>query len=312
MSRKLRTVKMLAVAMLLSVPILWGCGGINGKIEATGKFEATEIIVSAEATGKIMELSVKEGMNLLAGDMVGYIDTLQLYLQKERLLAGSDAVRARRADVGKQIAVLEQQIVNLNIELGRAKRLVESNAGNTKTVDDIESQINTLNRQIEAQRSVLERGNLSADKESHGIELQVAQTEDMIRKSKIISPIMGTLLAKYAEPGEFTAIGRPLFKIADLENMILRAYFSYDQIMGMKIGDEVQVSTSTSKSEGAIYKGIVSWISGEAEFTPKTIQTKDERINLVYAVKILVKNDGYIKIGMYGDVIESAPTLRSE
>jgi len=159
---------------------------------------------------------------------------------------------------------------------------------------------------------VLERGNLSADKESHGIELQVAQTEDMIRKSKIISPIMGTLLAKYAEPGEFTAIGRPLFKIADLENMILRAYFSYDQIMGMKIGDEVQVSTSTSKSEGAIYKGIVSWISGEAEFTPKTIQTKDERINLVYAVKILVKNDGYIKIGMYGDVIESAPTLRSE
>ena len=292
-----------AAAMLLSVPVLSGCDGNSGKIEATGKFEATEIIVSAEATGKIMELTVKEGMTLLAGDMVGYIDTLQLYLQKERLLAGSDAVRARRADVGKQIAVYEQQIANLNRELVRAKRLVESNAGNTKTVDDIEYQINTLNRQIEAQRSVLEKGNLSADKESHGIELQVAQTEDMIRKSRIASPITGTILAKYAEPGEFTAIGRPLFKIADIENMVLRAYFAYDQMLGLKLGDEIQVSTSTSKSEGNIYKGVVSWISAEAEFTPKTIQTKDERTNLVYAVKISVKNDGHIKIGMYGDVV---------
>ena len=303
MSHKLRTEKILAAIMLLSVPVLSGCGGKDGKIEATGKFEATEIIVSAEATGKIMELSMKEGTTLLAGDMVGYIDTLQLYLQKERLLAGSDAVRARRADVGKQIAVLEQQIANLNRELERAKRLVASSAGNTKTVDDIESQINTLNRQIEAQRSVLERGNLSADKESHGIELQVAQTEDMIRRSKIVSPITGTILAKYAEPGEFTATGRPLFKIADLENMILRAYFTYDQMLELKLGDEVQISTSTGKSEGAVYKGIVSWISDEAEFTPKTIQTKDERSNLVYAVKISVKNDGHIKIGMYGDLM---------
>ena len=304
MNHKLRTEKILAAIMLLSVPVLSGCGGKDGKIEATGKFEATEIIVSAEAIGKIMELSMKEGTTLLAGDMVGYIDTLQLYLQKERLLAGSDAVRARRADVGKQIAVLEQQIANLNRELERAKRLVESNAGNTKTVDDIESQINTLNKQIEAQRSVLERGNLSADRESHGIELQVAQTEDMIRKSRIVSPIKGTILAKYAESGEFTAIGRPLFKIADLENMVLRAYFTYDRMLEMKIGDEVQISTSTSKSDGAIYKGVVSWISSEAEFTPKTIQTKDERTNLVYAVKILVKNDGYIKIGMYGDIVK--------
>jgi hypothetical protein len=304
MNRIIKTWKIVAVAtILLSVPVISGCGGKSGQIEATGKFEATEIIVSAEATGKIMEISVKEGMNLTAGDMVGYIDTLQLYLQKERLLAGSDAVRARRADVGKQIAVLEQQISNLNVELERAKRLVASNAGNTKTVDDIESQINTLNRQIEAQRSVLERGNLSADKESHGIELQVAQTEDMIRKSRIVSPITGTILAKYAEPGEFTAIGRPLFKIADLENMILRAYFTYDQMSGLKLGDEVQVSTSTGKSEGAVYKGVISWISEEAEFTPKTIQTKDERTNLVYAVKISVKNDGYLKIGMYGDVM---------
>ena len=304
MSRKFKTWKIVAVAtILLSVLVISGCGGKSGQIEATGKFEATEIIVSAEATGKIMEMSVKEGMNLSAGDMVGYIDTLQLYLQKERLLAGSEAVRARRADVGKQIAVLEQQISNLNVELERAKRLVASNAGNTKTVDDIESQINTLNRQIEAQRSVLERGNLSADKESHGIELQVAQTEDMIRRSKIVSPITGTILAKYAEPGEFTATGRPLFKIADLENMILRAYFTYDQMLELKLGDEVQISTSTGKSEGAVYKGIVSWISDEAEFTPKTIQTKDERSNLVYAVKISVKNDGHIKIGMYGDLM---------
>jgi len=304
MKRKFKTAKVVAaVTILLSVPVISGCGGKDGQVEATGKFEATEIIVSAEATGKIMEMSVREGMNLSAGDMVGYIDTLQLYLQKEGLLAGSDAVRARRADVGKQIAVLEQQISNLNIELERAKRLVVSNVGNTKTVDDIESQINTLNRQIEAQRSVLERGNLSADKESHGIELQVAQTEDMIRKSRIVSPITGTILAKYAEPGEFTAIGRPLFKIADLENMILRAYFTYDQMLELKLGGEVQISTSTGKNEGAVYKGIVNWISDEAEFTPKTIQTKDERSNLVYAVKILVKNDGHIKIGMYGDIM---------
>ena len=299
-----KIIRMLAVvAILLSVPVLLGCSGKSGKIEATGKFEATEIIVSAEATGKIVELSVTEGMNLTAGSMIGYIDTLQLYLQKERLLAGSDAVRARRADVGKQIAVLEQQRTNLNIELERAKRLVESNAGNTKTVDDIESQINTLKRQIEAQRSTLERGNLSADKESHSIELQVAQTEDMIRKSRIVSPITGTVLTKYAEQGEFTATGRALFKIADMETMILRAYFTYDQILNMKIGDRVQISTSTSKSEGAVYTGVISWISSEAEFTPKTIQTKDERTNLVYAAKISVKNDGYLKIGMYGDVL---------
>ena len=292
-----------AVVLLLFMFLIQGCGAKNGAIEATGKFEATELIVSAEATGKIMRLPVTEGMGVTAGEMLGYIDTLQLYLQKERLLAGSSAVRARRADVGKQIAVLEQQVSNLNIELERAKRLVESNAGNTKTVDDIESQINTLNRQIEAQRSVLERGNLSADNESRGIELQVAQTEDMIRKSKIVSPITGTVLAKYAEEGEFTAMGKPLFKVADIDKMVLRAYFTYDQVLRLKIGDEVRVSTSTGSDGGSEYKGVVSWISAEAEFTPKTIQTKDERTNLVYAAKILVENDGYIKIGMYGDVM---------
>ena len=304
MSRMVK-IKMLKIAgiLLLVAPLLVGCGKKAGKIEATGKFEATEIIVSAEATGKIEKLKVEEGVNVLSGEMLGHIDTLQLYLQKERLLAGNDAVRARRADIGKQIAVLEQQVANLNKELERAKRLVESNAGNTKTVDDIESQINTLNRQIDAQRSVLERGNLSADNESRGIELQVAQTEDMIRKSKIASPVTGTVLSKYTEEGEFTAVGRPLFKVADLSKMVLRAYFTYDQVQMLKIGDEVTVSTVTGNDTGTQYTGVVSWISPEAEFTPKTIQTKDERTNLVYAVKILVVNDGYIKIGMYGDVV---------
>ncbi len=289
---------------LISVAFLAlsSCNSSNGEYDATGNFEATEVIVSAEATGKILEFSVDEGSTLDADQYLGYIDSTQLFLQKMRLLASNGAVKSRRADVGKQIASINQQIENLNIEKRRALNLIKSNAGNVKTLDDINAQIATLEKQLDAQKSNLEKGNSSVDKESSAIEIQIEQLEDQLRKCRITSPIKGTVLAKYAEKGEVTTMGKPLFKIADVESLILRAYITSGQLSKLKIGQEVRVFVDFGDNGQNEYLGNVSWISDSAEFTPKTIQTKDERANLVYAVKIIVKNDGYLKIGMYGEV----------
>ena len=297
----MKTVKnVLFYAIFLSLTA--ACGNGNGDYDASGTFESPEIIVSAEANGKIMRFNVEEGDLLKDGQEVGYIDTVQLYLKKMQLLTSVKSVQSRRSDIAKQIAATKEQIAKAEKEKKRNENLLKSNAATQKQVDDIDSQLAVLQKQLAAQISTLQNSNQSVTEESSAMEIQVAQVEDQLQKSHIISPINGTVLSKYAEAGELATQGKPLFKIADIENMYLRAYIIADQLTQMKLGQEVKVFADYGEDGKREYTGKVTWISDKAEFTPKTIQTRDERANLVYAVKIAVKNDGYLKIGMYGEV----------
>ncbi len=282
---------------------LAACGHGNRDFDASGTFESTEVIVSSEANGKIMQFDVEEGDVLKAGQEVGYIDTVQLYLKKLQLLSSVKSVQSRRSDITKQIAATQEQIAKAEKEKQRNENLLKSNAATQKQVDDIESQLVVLQKQLAAQISTLQNNNQSVTEESSAIEVQVAQIEDQLRKCRITSPIDGTVLSKYAEMGELASQGKPLFKIADVDNMYLRAYVIADQLTQIKLGQEVKVYADYGKDDSREYTGKITWISDKAEFTPKTIQTKDERANLVYAVKVAVKNDGYLKIGMYGEIM---------
>ena len=278
------------------------CGHKKGNYDASGTFEATETVVSAQANGQIEAFNVIEGQQLTANAEVGYIDTIQLYLKKEQLLANMKAVDSRSYNVALQIASINQQISKQETELARFKNLAKSNAATQKQVDDIQASIDLLQRQLAAQTETLQNNNSSVSSEAKGLAIQVEQVEDLIRKSIIFSPIDGTVLAKYAEIGEIAVQGRALFKVADVNNLFLRAYFTADQLNKLKLNQELRVFADFGKKEMREYKGTIAWISDKAEFTPRTILTKDERANLVYAVKIAVKNDGYLKIGMYGEV----------
>ncbi len=284
------------------VILLSACGRGNGDYDASGVFEATEVIVSAEANGKIMQFDITEGQLLDAGREIGYIDTVQLYLKKMQLLANMKSVKTRYTDVPRQIAATKQQIATQRNELKRFENLVKSNAANQKQVDDINAQILVLERQLAAQTETLENSNRGVSEESTGLDIQVAQLNDQLQKSIITSPIKGTVLSKYAEQGELATQGRVLFKIADMDNMFLRAYITSGQLTEVKIGQQVRVFADFGEKDMKEYAGTITWISDKSEFTPKTIQTRDERANLVYAVKIAVKNDGYLKKGMYGEL----------
>ena len=284
------------------VILLSACGRGNGDYDASGVFETTEVIVSAEANGKIMQLDITEGQLLDAGREIGYIDTVQLYLKKMQLLANMKSVKTRYTDVPRQIAATKQQIATQRNELKRFENLVKSNAANQKQVDDINAQILLLERQLAAQTETLENSNRGVSEESTGLDIQVAQLNDQLQKSIITSPIKGTVLSKYAEQGELATQGRVLFKIADMDNMFLRAYITSGQLTEVKIGQQVRVFADFGEKDMKEYAGTITWISDKSEFTPKTIQTRDERANLVYAVKIAVKNDGYLKKGMYGEL----------
>lgn len=292
-------VKQLAAIGLL--PLLCACGKGSG-FDATGTFEATEVIVSAEVNGRIMQYDVDEGTALKAGEQVGYIDTTQLYLQKMQLTANARSVRSRTQDVSKQIASTREEIAKAQYEKRRNEKLLASNASTQKQIDDLDSQIAVLEKKLAAQISSLQNSNTSITEESSALEIQVAAIEDMIRKSVISSPIDGTVLANYAQAGELAAPGKALFKVADTGNMYLRAYITSSQLAEVKIGQKVKVFSDYGDDIRKEYPGTVKWIADKAEFTPKTIQTKDERADLVYAVKIAVPNDGTIKIGMYGEV----------
>ena len=290
--------------LLIIIPfIIVSCSGRDEQFDASGTFEATEVIVSGEATGRITELSFEEGMDVVANTVIGYIDSTQLYLKKMQLLSNVSAVGKRRLDVGKQIAALEGQISTQKYELSRMERLLAAGAGNQKQVDDINSSITVLGRQLDAQRSSLENSNASLTDEQKALEIQVAQIDDQLQKCRIASPVTGTILSKYAEEGEFAATGKALFKVANLDIMTLRAYITSAQLTELKLGQIVKVLSDFGDSGSREYSGTVTWISDKSEFTPKTIQTKDERANLVYAIKVSVVNDGYLKIGMYGDLI---------
>jgi HlyD family secretion protein len=282
--------------------MLVSCSSRKDSDDASGVFEATEVIVSSEATGKILWFDVDEGTELTADQAVGGVDSVQLYLRKMQLLANIKAVESRRPDVGIQIAAVEQQLATAKSERQRVENLLKANAANQKQLDDANAQIAVLERQLAAQKKTLVRASDGITSENSGLEIQVAQVSDQLAKCSIINPINGTVLAKYAEQGEVTANGKALYKIADMKNMILRAYIVGSQLTQVNLGQKVRVFADFGEKDSRKYDGVISWISDKAEFTPKTIRTRDERANLVYAMKINVKNDGYLKIGMYGSV----------
>lgn len=287
--------------IIASLVFLYSCGKSNEQYDASGTFEATEIMVSSEASGKILQFGAQEGELLQPGNEIVLIDTLQLFLKKQQLLSSINALQSRRPEVNKQIAAVQQQIATAKTEKQRAENLVKANAANQKMLDDINAQIVVLEKQLAAQKSTLDISNRGISDDVATMEIQVAQLDDQLLKCRIASPINGTLLVKYAQVGELAMPGKALFKVADMESMILRAYITSDQLTQLKIGQTVKVFADFGEGTRE-YSGTISWVSGKAEFTPKTIQTKDERANLVYAVKIAVKNDGYLKIGMYGQV----------
>ena len=282
--------------------LLASCGSGSGHFDAMGTFEATEVIVSSEANGKLMRFDVAEGQRLGMGQEVGYVDTVQLYLTKVRLQESNRAVLSNLPDVKKQIAATRQEIDKQRTEKSRYEALVAGNAANQKQVDDIDSRLKVLEKQLEAQLSTLQNNTRSISGESAAIMAQIEQMEDQLNKCRIVSPINGTVLTKYAEQGELATQGRALFKIADMDQVFLRAYITSDQLSDIKLGQELALFADYGNDNLKEYKGAVTWISDKAEFTPKSILTKNERANLVYAVKIAVKNDGYLKIGMYGQV----------
>lgn len=281
---------------------LYACGNKKERYDASGTFEAVEVIVSSEASGRILVLDFQEGQLLEAGQQIGLTDSLQLHLRKMQLQAGIRALESRRLDVSKQLAATRQQIETAQNELQRFQNLFEANAANQKQVDDIKAQISQLEKQLDAQQSSMVQTNQGISQEATAQELQVAQLQDQIEKCIIKSPLAGSVLVKYAEAGELATIGKPLFKMADTRNMIFRAYVASSQLTKLQIGQQVHVFADYGEGETRQYPGIITWISEKSEFTPKTIQARDERDNLVYAIKVAVENDGYLKIGMYGNL----------
>ncbi len=291
-----------AVYLLGLAVLFFACHGEDGEYDATGVFETTEVIVSAQGTGEIMRFDIDEGKTVDAEVELGYIDTVQLSLKKQELLANLEATDSRRYDVARQIASLREEIATQKREQQRYQNLVQAKAANQKQLDDINARLATLEKQLAAQTETLENGNRTVSGQVRMLEAQLAQVEDQIGKCRISSPINGTILSKYAEAGELASQGRALFKVGDIVNMYLRAYITADQLTELKIGQSVRVFADEGESGHREYAGTVSWISDKAEFTPKTIQTRDERANLVYAVKIQIQNDGFVKRGMYGEI----------
>lgn len=272
---------------------LLSCNNSNDKADGYGNFEATEITVSAENNGKLIKFNVNEGDVLEKDTFLGYIDTIQLDLQREQLLVSKAVVASKSKGVLSQINILKAQLKTAEINKNRIKNLIKDNAGTQKQLDDITGEIDIIKQRI---RSV-EIQNAPVVNELKSIDVQLKQVDDQINKSKIINPVNGTILVKYAEPNEITSFGKPLYKIADLSIMQLRVYISETQLANIKIGQEVTVKIDDNESMKS-YNGIIAWIASEAEFTPKIIQTKEERVALVYAVKVDVVNDGSLKIGM--------------
>ena len=288
---------LLAVAAVL-------CSSCSGKtaFDACGNFEADEILVSSQGTGQLMWSDIQEGMTVTAGNTLGIIDTVQLYLQKTQLESQLKSVMSSRPDVESQVASLRSQIANQKSEKSRLERLVAKGAAPTKQVDDINAQIVILESQLDAQLSALSKNTSAVEFNANAISAQIDMIEDKISKCHIVSPVNGTVIAKYIHAGELVGMGTPIMKVADLENMFLRAYFTSDQLGSIVLGDKVTVTADFGGEQQFQYEGKIVWISSESEFTPKSIQTRNTRANLVYAVKIAVRNDGRLKIGTYGEV----------
>lgn len=286
----------------IAILMLTASCGKQTTFDAQGTFEATEIVVSSEATGKILHFEAEEGTLVEAGQQVGAMDSLQLHLQRKQLIAQQSALLNSRPDIKKQVSSLREQIAKQKSELQRVENMLRDGAATQKQHDDINAHIRVLEGQLEATLSTLGKNTASINDNSASLEAQIAALDDRIAKCHIIAPTNGTVLVKYAEAGELATVGKPLMKIANLEKIYLRAYFTSDQLANIRLGDTVKVIADFGGDEQHEYEGRIAWISSESEFTPKNIQTKDSRANLVYAVKIAVKNDGRLKIGLAGEV----------
>jgi HlyD family secretion protein len=286
------------IVAILFLFFVLACNRGEEKADAFGNFEATEVIVSAEATGNILKLDVEEGQHLDSGQVVGLIDTTQLFLKAQQLIAAKNAVATKSTNISAQMKVLQEQRKNLLRDEQRFENLVKEEALPQKQLDDIRGQINVVEQQVKS----VESQYAPIAPEINAIDAQLKQVRDQVRNSVIRNPVGGTVLTKYAEEAEVTAYGRPLYKIANLDTMILRVYISGAQLSSIRIGQEVNVFFDAGTTANAELPGKITWIASTAEFTPKIIQTKEERVNLVYAVKVKVRNDGSLKIGMPGEV----------
>lgn len=294
--------KSYSTTALLLAALLASCNNKDNPYDASGTFKANEIIVSSLANGQLMEFSVEEGDTLKANVTVGFVDSTQLYLTKMQLLENQKAILAGRPDVQSQINATQKQIDNTMLDRQRTENLVKGNVATQQQLDDVNAKLAVLQAQLAAQKSALNNTTSTLNEQSNAVSAQLALVNDQLKKCRIGNPIDGTVIATYANASEVTATGKPLYKIADLTAMELRAYITGDQFANVKLGQKVKVMIDDGTGQYRTYDGDVDWISNKSEFTPKTIQTKNERANLVYAIKIKVKNDGFIKIGMYGEV----------
>lgn len=278
------------------------CKNSSSKFDASGTFEAEETIVSSESSGVLKEFNIEEGDHLKAGQYIGYIDSIQLYLKKLQLEAQVSSLYSKKPDVPVQIAALQEQLKASLTEQKRFSNLVKEKAATTKQLDDINAQVDVIKKQIDALRSTLQISGKGIDKDAASLKIQIDQLNDQISRCRIINPIEGTVLSKFSMANEIISPGKALYKIADLSTIILRVYITGNQLSIVRLGQKVSVNTDDGKGGFEKIEGAISWINDKAEFTPKTIQTKSERANLVYAVKIKVVNKGQYKIGMYGEI----------
>ena len=290
------------ITMAIAALLLAACGNSEKEYDATGTFEATETTVSAEQNGTLLTFAINEGDEIEAGSEVGLIDTTQTWLKLQQARATQEVYQSQKPDMEKQTSATRQQLAKAQAEQQRYKELVADGAAPSKMLDDATNQVQVLQRQLAAQLSSLSTNTNALSKQMAATEVQIDQLRDQLRKCHIMAPLKGTVLEKYAERGEFVAVGKPLFKMADMEQVYIRAYVTSAQLQSIRTGQQVKVFADYGDGKKQEYDGTVSWISSRSEFTPKTILTDDERADLVYAVKVRVKNDGFIKIGMYGEV----------
>lgn len=282
--------------------LLTACGNRGKEYDATGTFEAIETTVYAEQNGALLAFDIREGDEVAAGAEVGLIDTTQTWLKMQQLIVTREVYQSQKPDLERQVAATRQQLAKAKQEQQRYKELVADGAAPSKMLDDATNQVQVLQRQLDAQISALSKSTRSLDRQMAATDVQVNQLQDQLQKCHIVTPTAGTVLEKYVERGEFVAIGKPLFKVADTRQMFMRAYFTSSQLMDIKVGRPVTVYADFGDGQKRDYEGTITWISSRSEFTPKTILTNDERADQVYAVKVAFQNDGYVKIGMYGEV----------
>ena len=292
-----------SIYLFISLLAITSCKEKTHIYDASGTFEALETIISAEANGKILQLNIEEGNQLDSGQMIGYIDSTQLHLNKMQLVQNKKAILSGRPQTNVQTDALKAELANAVLDRNRTGNLVKGGVASQKQLDDANAKVATLQSRLKAQESSLETTTSSLNEQGITVDAQMRQINDQLKKCVIINPIRGTVLTKYAEQYEMAVLGRPLYKIADISTLILRAYITGNQLQQVKIGQNVGVYTDDGKGGFKETKGVVTWINDKSEFTPKTIQTKNERANLVYAIKVNVKNDGFLKIGMYGEVM---------